>query len=132
MVRFPWQSQEQDESQDGATASGDDRSDYHRDVEPVVSCQFQDGELFVFEDQLFIERSRRSTFSDKWIALDQVRDVTYAKRLVISYIQIEQEAFDNSEGGVLSTPVDENTLHFGRGKRECARDARDAILERLE
>lgn len=134
MMRFPWGSREDDESDQAADEPGgetDEDSQPHRDIEPVISCEFQDGTLFVFDDQLFIERSKGSKFSDKWIALDQVRDVRYAKRFVISYIQIEQVGFDNSEGGIISSPVDENTLHLGHGKRECARRARDAILERL-
>jgi hypothetical protein len=125
MVRLPWRDSGEDTSQDS------DESAPHLDVDPVVSCQFQDGKLFVYEDQVFIERTDRSKFSDKWIAIEQVDDVTYSKRIVISYIQIAQEGFDTSGGGMLSAPVDENTLHFGYGKRDCAKRARDEILERV-
>lgn len=131
MGLLPWRGGDQDDSRSD-DATGDDQDAYHRDLEPVISCQFQDGELFVFEDQLFIERPRSSKFSDKWIALNQVNDVIYAKRFVISYIQIDQVDFETDEGGFLSTPVDENTLHFGFGKRDCASRARDKILERLD
>lgn len=123
MVGLPWRDSGGDDSQN--------QSAHHRDLDPIISCQFQDGELFVFEDQLFIERTGRSQFSDKWIALDRVQDVVYKKRLVISYIQITQAGVDASDGGLLSTPVDENTLHFGFGKRDCAKQARDEILEQL-
>jgi hypothetical protein len=99
------------------------------DVEAIVTCSFQDGTLSVYEDWLYIERSARSTFSDKAIELEVVRDVTYERRLVISYLQIEQDGVEAAEGSLLSTPVDENTLHFGRGKRDCARRARDAIRD---
>jgi len=125
-MRFPWSRNQTD----GDTE--DEESEPHRDIEPVISCEFQDGTLFVFEDQLFIERTSKSTFSDRWIALDAVRGVRYSKRFVISYIQITQDDVDNDDGGLLSTPVDENTLHFGWGKRECAKRARDEILERTE
>jgi len=101
------------------------------DCDAIHFCEFQDGTIAVHEDRIRIGRSDRSKFEDRWIALNQVLEVTYERRLVISYIQIEQEGFENDEGGRLSTPVDANTLHFGRGKRECAREARDTILERM-
>lgn len=129
---LPWRNRGSDEDEPESATEGDDETPHDFDIEPVISCRFQDGKLFVFEDQLFIERPGRSKFPEKWIALDKVQDVTYAKRLVISYIQIEQREFDTSEQGLISSPVDENTLHFGFGKRDCARKARDAILERTE
>lgn len=95
-----------------------------------MTCKFQDGTLKIHEDRVVIERARRSKFDDKEIAMDQVRGITYSKRLVISYLQIEQVDVENSEGSLLSTPVDENTLHFGRGKRSCAKRARDEVLSR--
>lgn len=102
------------------------------DEAATVTCEFQDGTLRVFDDVLCIERPGRSKFSDKWIALNQVRGVNYQRRLVISYLQIEQVGFQLSDEGILSTPVDENTLHFGRGKRDCAQRATDEILDRME
>lgn len=121
----------------GPGESGDERTegvgedpfaDY--DEKPVVSCQFQDGRLTVYPEVVHVERAPGSKFSDKWIAMNQVRGVSYVERLVIHYIQIEQVDFEADEPSFLSTPVDENTLHFGHGKRDCARQARDAILER--
>lgn len=136
MVRLPWGNRDRNDGEGGTEADdsapdGDEDAEYHLEADPVVVCEFQDGRLYVFEDQLFIERTKRSKFSDKWIALDQIADVSYASRFVIGYIQIAQREFENSEGGRLSAPVDENTLHFGHGKRACAKRARDAILERL-
>lgn len=128
MGLFPWRGSENSTDEDTA---GDDQKAYHRELDPIISCQCQDGELFVFEDQLFIERPKHSKFSDKWIALDQVIDVRYVRRFIISYLQIEQAGVDSDEAGLLSTPVDENTLHFGYGKRDCMIKARDEILERL-
>lgn len=100
--------------------------------EPVVACTFQDGTLRVYRDRVVIERARRSKFDDRRIDLRDVEDVTYRKRLVISYIQIEQRGVETDDASLLSTPVDENTLHFGRGKRDCAKRARDEILSRIE
>lgn len=100
------------------------------DGDPIVSCTFQDGTLSVYAEQLFIDRPDASDFSKKWISLNQVSGVTVERRLVIHYIQIHQIDFDHNEGGILSTPVDENTLHFGGGKRDCATRAGDVILER--
>ncbi len=131
MVRLPWRDRDGDESSP-QEESGKGGSEYHIDADPIVTCSFQDGTLYVYEDQLFLERSGRSKFADKWIAVDQVRTVTYAKRLVISYLQIEQVDFENSDSGLISSPVDENTFHFGYGKRDCAKRARDEVLERLE
>jgi hypothetical protein len=95
----------------------------------AVTCAFQDGSLYVGESALYIDRSARSRFDGKRIDFAGVRDVTYERRLVISYLQIEQDGVEAAEGSLLSTPVDENTLHFGRGKRDCARRARDAIRD---
>lgn len=96
---------------------------------PLVSCAFQDGTLDVYSEWLHIERPDRSAFDDTAIELNDVRGVTYEKRLVISYLQIETDAVDPDEASLFSTPVDENTLHFGRGKRDCARRARAAIRD---
>lgn len=123
MVRVPWVTDRGDNGSPGPAPERDD--------DAVVTCEFQDGTIVVFEDELSIQRTSRSRFSSKRIPLDEVRDVTFAKRLVISYVQIEQAGVDHSEERLLSSPVDENTLHFGRGKRECARRATEAILERI-
>jgi len=94
-----------------------------------LTCTFQDGRLHVGDAELRIERPGRSRFDDKRIDFGSVRAVTYEKRLVISYLQIDQAEVDLDSASLLSTPVDENTLHFGRGKRDCARRARDAIRD---
>lgn len=98
-------------------------------VDPIATCNCQDGTLFVYEDHAYIERSKRSKFDDRTIPMDEVRDVTYAGGLVIKYIQIHQSGVENDEGGFLRSPVDVNTLHFGRGVRDRAQEAKDAILE---
>ena len=148
MVKLPWRRRsgndwdDWDDDWDDQSAShpSDDHTDHsgeHTDPSddadaPLVSCQFQDGTLSVYEDILEITRPSRSKFDDKWIAMNQVRGITYKERFVIHYIQIEQVDFENDSESFLSTPVDENTLHFGGGMRPCAREARDAILERIE
>jgi len=99
------------------------------EAESVVSCTFQDGTLYVYDGWLRIERPGRSKFSGKEIELLDVRGVTYRKRLVISYLQVDETGTENDAGGLFSTPVDENTLHFGRGMRGCAEQARDAIRD---
>ena len=98
--------------------------------DPTVSCSFQDGTLSVYDEWLHVERPGRSKFSDKAIELADVRGVTDERRFVVSYLQIREAGFENDEGGRLSTPVGANTLHFGRGKRDCARRAADAIRDR--
>lgn len=123
MVNVPWRHGKREDTDSDSTDPPEDT--------PLISCEFQDGTLAVYEDYLQITRPARSQFSDKQIDLTEVRDVTYAKRFIISYIQIDQVDFASSEKGFLTTPVDENTLHFGHGKRECATKARDAILEQL-
>ena len=106
------------------------RSDGTADAETsMVSCTFQDGAITVYDEWLRIERPGRSKFSGKEIELSDVRGVTYRKRLVISYLQIDEVGVENAAGGLFSTPVDENTLHFGRGMRGCAEQARDAIRD---
>ncbi len=113
----------------GRGGGADGGGDRPLDEDPVVTCTFQDGTLYVYDDWVHIERPGRSKFEDKAIELADVWDVTFEKRLVISYLQIEQRGFDTEDGSLLSTPVDENTLHFGRGKRDCAKRARDAIRD---
>jgi len=124
MVNFPWRNDPAEDEQEGTPA------DEESSGEPLLTCTFQDGSLEVHEDRIVIERARRSKFDDKEIAMDQVRGITYSKRLVISYLQIDQVDVENSRGSLLSTPVDENTLHFGRGKRNCAKRARDEVQAR--
>ena len=111
----------------GRTEPSDDEVPIDGDV--TVTCAFQDGSLYVGESALYIDRAARSRFDDKRIDFAGIREVTYEQRLVISYLQIEQDDVEAADGSLLSTPVDENTLHFGRGKRDCARRARDAIRD---
>jgi len=125
MVRAPWRSQSGDENQVAEAAED------APDEDPIVSCDCQDGTIVVYEDAVHIERASPSTFEDKRIPMAEISDVVFAKRLFINYVQIEQLNVDNSEGSLLSTPVGENTVHFGRGKRGCIGRARDAILERI-
>jgi len=108
---------------------GSDGATDTTDKESLVSCTFQDGTLYVYDEWLRIERPGRSKFSDRDVELADVRGVTYEKRLVISYLQVDEAGVENEEGGLFSTPVDENTFHFGRGMRGCARRARDAIRD---
>ena len=108
---------------------GSDGATDTTDKESLVSCTFQDGTLYVYDEWLRIERPGRSKFSDRDVELADVRGVTYEKRLVISYLQVDEAGVENEEGGLFSTPVDENTFHFGRGMRGCARRASDAIRD---
>jgi hypothetical protein len=96
----------------------------------VVVCEFQDGTIAVYDDRVVIERVSRSKFDDRTIPLEEVTGVDYSKGITIGYLQVQQTGFDASSGGLLSDPVDENTVHFGRDGRDCASEARDAILER--
>lgn len=99
--------------------------------DPLVTCQFQDGTLYVLPDSVYIQRASRSRFDDLEIPLADVVDVTYEKRLVISYLQIVEAGVEPASGSRFSTPVDARTLHFGRGKRDCAERARDEIYSLL-
>ena len=56
--------------------------------------------------------------------------LVFATGLTIGYLQVERAGVEGDTAGLLSDPVDEGTVHFGRGQRDCAREARDAILER--
>lgn len=100
------------------------------DAEPLVSCSAQGGTISVYEDRVLIERSGSSMFDDTTIPLDEVRDVAYSGGFVTGHIQVEQVGVEPDTAGFLGHPVDENTLHFPRSERSCARRARDAILER--
>ena len=118
MVRWPWQ-------RGDADVQADPRDDV--DTEPLIVCDFQDGTLYVYEDHVYIARAGPSSFEDKVIPRDELTDVTFSTGS-ISYLQFEQAGFENDDGGFLSSPVDENTLHFGRGGRECAKRAREELL----
>ncbi|MFB6183349.1 MAG: hypothetical protein ABEI96_02235 [Haloarculaceae archaeon] len=98
--------------------------------EPVVSCTCQGGTVSVYEDVVHVERSSSSMFEDKTIPMDEIYDVEFTSGIVTGHIQIRQLGVEPGEGGLLSHPVDENTLYFPRGKGDETGAVRDAILER--
>jgi hypothetical protein len=100
------------------------------DDAPIDSCTMQGGEVAVYEDCVVIERSGASMYEDKTIPMDEIRSVNYDGGLLTGHLQIVQQDLDPAEGGLLSKPVDENTLYFPRGTRSSVRRVRDAILER--
>ena len=120
MVRWPWQGRGDDEAEGDNEAEGDDH-------DALVECAFQDGTLRVYDGRIEIERPGRSRHDDTTIELDDVLDVRYEKGLTIGYLQIEQRGVPPDSAGVLSDPVDKNTVHFGRRQRDCAQRAREAI-----
>lgn len=119
MVRLPWR-------------SDDEADDLEAESDSLVECSFQDGSLFVYDDRVRITRPGRSKFDDKTIDMGRITGVRYEKGLTIGYLQIQETGVEPDSAGLLSDPVDENTVHFGRGNRECARDARDAISTRTK
>lgn len=121
MVRLPWRRDDDGDDEEEPASPGPDD-------DPLVECEFQDGTLLVYEDRVVIERAGPSKFADKTIPRDEITDATYAKGIAIGYLQIEQAGFENDTKGFLSSPVDENTLHFGRGARACAEEAREELL----
>jgi len=126
MIDLPWGG---DDPSDGGGAAG--VPEEPDDETPVVTCEFQDGILRVYDDRVVVDRGDASSFDSKTVPVAEILDVTYAGRFVIGYLQIDQDGVPRDGASRLSTPVDENTLHFGRGKRDCAKRARDAILERI-
>lgn len=122
MVRLPWR---RDGDEPAATAEVDASRD-----DAVAVCECQDGTLLVYEDRVVIERVKRSSFDDKTIPVEEITGVDYSAGITIGYLQVEQVGVPVDAGGLLSDPVNENTVHFGRGGREAATAARDAILER--
>ena len=100
------------------------------DADPVVSCTIQGGTISVYEDRIVLDRESASIHADKTIPMDEVRGVAYSAGWLTGHIQVEQVGLEPAEAGFLSHPVDENTLYFSRSKRDCARRARDAIIER--
>ncbi|PSP57932.1 hypothetical protein BRC72_08280 [Halobacteriales archaeon QH_7_66_36] len=126
MVQWPWR-RGSDEAGDDAP-DDDEQVDTHADA--LVTCRFQDGTIAVHEDRVVIERTRRSRFEDTDFQFETVVDVDYDEGITVGYLQLRIEGIDPDSGGLLSDPVNERTVHFGRGNRDCARAARDAILER--
>lgn len=122
MVRWPWGR--------GADEGDDEDEDRDDHSDAVVVCRFQDGTLAVYDDRVVVERPRRSRFADATIPLAEVVGVDYDEGITIGYLQVERAGVDPDDGGLLSDPVNERTVHFGRGNRSCARRARDAVVER--
>lgn len=108
----------------------DDALESVEEADPVVSCSFQGGTVSVYEDCVVVERSSASMFDDKRIPFDEITGVTFEPGIMTGHVQIFQTGVEPGEGGFLSHPVDENTLYVARGKRDCARQLRDAIIER--
>jgi hypothetical protein len=142
MVRLPWRRRdpEDDEGDDeGASSDERDGAESGADAEaatdadgdaPLVRCEFQDGTVSVHADRVRIERPARSRFDDRTIPMEEVEGVTLETGVTIGHLQVVQRGVEPDAGGFLSDPVDPNTVHFTRGGRECAREARDAILSR--
>ena len=134
MVRLPWRGRD-DEGDDpdgsGADAEvgGDAATDANGDG-PLVRCEFQDGTVSVHADRVVVERPARSRFDDRTIPMGEVEGVNLDVGGGVGYLQIVQRGVEPDTGGFLSDPVDPNTVHFTRSGRECAREARDAVLAR--
>jgi len=121
MVDLPWGGSDDAEAVEPSEPA-------HADA--IVVCEFQDGTLAVYDDEVVIERSKRSKFDDVRIPYDRVFDVEYEKGITIGYLQVELVDVEPDTGGWFSDPVNERTLHFGRRSRDCAQEARDEILAR--
>jgi hypothetical protein len=132
MIDLPWGNDDDAEGDPASDAEGDLTSDATEDShdEALVVCRCQDGTLVVYEDRVVIERARRSKFDDATVPFEEISGVDYAGGLTIGYLQLELVGVAPDSGGLLSSPVNERTLHFGGGGRDCAKRARDAILER--
>jgi hypothetical protein len=130
MIDLPWRRtrNKSDEGSDRAEPADSTPDDDHDDA--VVVCRFQDGTLAVYDDRVVVERVSRSRFDDREFSSDEIVGVDYDAGITIGYLQIELVGVDPDTGGLLSDPVNERTVHFGRGDRDCAARARDAILER--
>ncbi|MFA1610756.1 hypothetical protein [Halobellus rubicundus] len=122
MVEFPWSRG----AADGSSGGDEDHP------EALVACAFQDGTLAVYADRVVIERVDRSRFDDKTIPMGEIEGVDLENGITIGYLQIEQTGVPVDSGGLFSDPVNENTLHFGRGSRDCASEARTEILAHAE
>jgi hypothetical protein len=130
MVRLPWRAD--DESSDASTGDGDGdgAGGVGPDEEPVVRCAFQDGTIAVYEDRVVVERPSRSRFDDRTIPMAEIESIDLSNGITVGYLQVVQVGVEPDTGGLLSDPVNPNTVHFGRGGRDCAAEARDEILAR--
>jgi hypothetical protein len=134
MVRLPWRRRDSRDDEEGASSDGSG-SDAEAgtdadDDAPLVRCEFQDGTVSVHEDRVRIERPARSRFDDRTIPMEEVEGVNLETGVTIGHLQVVQRGVEPDTGGFLSDPVDPNTVHFTRSGRECAREARDAVLAR--
>ena len=134
MVRLPWRRGDPEDDEEGATsderatdagAGADDEGDG-----PLVRCAFQDGTVSVHADRVRIERPARSRFDDRTVPMEEVEGVNLETGGSVGHLQVVQRGVEPDAGGFLSDPVDPNTVHFTRSGRECAREARDAVLAR--
>jgi hypothetical protein len=126
MVDLPWRRTRDETGEGVGTAADDDHGD------AAVVCRFQDGTLAVYDDRVVIERASRSRFDDRTFSYDEIAGVDYDTGITIGFLQLEVVGVEPDTGGLLSDPVNERTVHFGRGERDCAASARDAILERIQ
>ena len=126
MVKLPWRDSDPSPESEGTTGDSDEAADPHSDA--IVVCEFQDGTLAVYDDRVEIERAARSRFDDRTIPADEITGVDFSTGITIGYLQIEQEGVPVDSGGLLSDPVNRNTVHFSRGGRDCAKRAREEIL----
>lgn len=101
-------------------------------TDPVATLEAKGGSMSVYADRIEITRSSGSMFEDKQIPLTEVDAVVYERGVFTGHVQVRQRGVEADTGGLLSHPVDENTLHFPRRERETARELRDAILERAD
>lgn len=122
MVNLPWRG----DNSGGEADDTDADADTHPDA--VTVCEFQDGTLAVYPDRVELHRVDRSRFDDRTIPAEEITGVDFSTGITIGYIQIEQVDVPADSGGLLSDPVNANTLHFSRGSRECASEAREEIL----
>ncbi|WP_318566860.1 hypothetical protein [Salinigranum marinum] len=125
MIDLPWGGDRDDAGDTSTDGVGEQAH-----AEAVVVCVFQDGTLAVYEDRVVVERTARSRFDDRTVPFDEICGVDFAGGITIGYIQLELVGVTPDTGGLLSDPVNERTLHFGWGDKECAKRARDAIVER--
>jgi hypothetical protein len=130
MIDFPWGRRRDgtDEGRDRSESAGRTPDGDHEDA--VVVCRFQDGTIAVYDDRVVIERVSRSRFDDRTFSYDEISGVDHDVGITIGYLQLELVGIEPDTGGLLSDPVNERTVHFGRGARDCAAAARDAILKR--
>jgi hypothetical protein len=133
MVEFPWnRSRSGTESADGRTDADATDPDPDPHADAVVVCEFQDGTVAVYDREVVLERPGRSRFGGKTIPVAEITGVEHDAGITIGYLQIRQAGVEADSAGLLSDPVDENTVHFTRSGRSCAERVRDAVLERMD